>query len=221
MELNEKLIHVRQGTRLLAAYYRRIVDILGLVQATLDGKTKLGLRFRRWEPWHTESIGKQTVSPVGRWGWDFVPLADAWFVWSTDKRDTPVGAGSVAVQVDHVTDTGFAVPEDETEPDPSTFRPSSECSTVLRIYVYALVRGACADSWDRIYHVNQDADDARDLHDGRVHVVPTDALAGASADALIRYVGWEVSLADLATEKDVEDRVTRVLEGHLDTIVIG
>jgi hypothetical protein len=216
VDLNEKLLNVRYATRLLASYYRRLMTVLGVVDRELVTASHARLRFVRWDPTHHEAIGKQTAAPFGRWGWDFLPLMDASFCWSTDGRTAPTGPGSAAVFVWHQSDTGYA--SGEGEPDPTAFLPAEEADTELMVYAYALVSGGCAAPWSAIDE-RFDAEHDMGFDFGEPRAVPTDGLTGVEPGTVVRYVGWSVRLADLGSEADVEARVLAPLRERLERLL--
>ncbi|MCB9779847.1 MAG: hypothetical protein H6742_14875 [Alphaproteobacteria bacterium] len=221
MDLNEKMQNVRRASRLLAAYYRRVMTILAMVERTLDEKKKLRLKLHYWSSTQHQNIGKQSTNPVGRWGWDFLVLQDTWFRWSTDGKAAPVKPGSVQVYFQHVTDDAYDKPEDGTEPDPATFASVEESQSWVYLYAYALVRGSCEDSWASIDGVFEDTANEEDEWSGEVVVVQSDGLENPSADVLVHYVGWRVPMTDLETEDDVEAKLLQPLRAALDKIVIA
>lgn len=208
MDLPEKLTNVRRATRLLAAYHRRLLAIGAAVDAATralgDGRT----RFVEWRPTHHRPIGNQTSSPFDRWGWDFVPLMDAWFWWTTDGRRSPVGPGSLSVMLWHQGDSGYR--RGGGEPDPVGFDPAEQSTTTLSVHVFALAAGPCGADWDAI-----DKKFGSDDVSGAVRECAPAGLDGTGPGTVIRYVGWRVSVADLATETDVEVRLLKPLRDHL------
>ena len=115
MDLSEKMVNVRRATRLLASYYRRLIDIMAMVEGVLVEQPKLNLTFRRWGSTYHHNIGYQTKSPVGRWGWDFLPLQDAWFDYTSGGQRVPDGKGNLYVCLQHITDSVYEKNEDESD----------------------------------------------------------------------------------------------------------
>jgi len=221
VDLNEKMQNVRRASRLLAAYYRRVMTILGMVERTLEEKKKLRLKLHYWSSAEHRDIGRQSTNPVGRWGWDFLVLQNTWFRWSTDGKSRPGKAGSVQVYLRHVTDDAYQKPDDGTEPDPATFAPVDQAQSWIYLYACALVRGSCSDSWDRCDEVFQGTANDADDWSGNIVVVQSDGLENASADILVHYIGWRVPMTDLQTEDDVDSKLLQPLREALDKIVIA
>ena len=221
MELKEKMQNVRRASRLLAAYYRRVMTILGKVERTAEEKKKLRLKLNYWSSTHHSNIGNQSKNPVGRWGWDFLVLQDVWFRWTTDGKGNPSKAGSVVLYFQHVTDDAYEKPDDGTEPDPSAFASADSAESWVQVYAYALVRGACSSSWQDIDALFEDVADEESEWSGDIVGMPTDGLESPSADILIQYVGWRVPMTDLATEDDVEALILQPLREALDRIVVA
>lgn len=218
MDLPEKLTNVRRATRLLAAYNRRLISILSLVNQALESTPKLGICFVRWDPIHHKAIGQQRTAIFGRWGWDYVPLSYSWFQWSTDGEDRPKQAGAVFVAVQHDIDA-YQKPVDGTEPDPTTFGPEEAQVSRLRVWITALVSGSSGDTWSRIDEVIEGAFDDAQQWDAARWEVPTAALSATPAGSVIRYVGWEVQMDTIASEHDVDTLLLTPLRQHLADIM--
>jgi hypothetical protein len=170
------------------------------------------MKFIEWRPTHHDAIGKQTTPPFGKWGWDFLPLLDAWFWWSSDKQAAPATPGSISVVLVHSSDSGYEA--DEGEPDPAAFAPAEESTTTLTIQAYALVSGACSSSWEAIDERFEE-EEGVDFESGAIMTVPTDGLDGVAPGTEIRFVGWTVPLHELLTEDDVEKRLLAPLRANL------
>jgi hypothetical protein len=203
MDLPEKLTNVRRATRLLAAYYRRVMSVLTLINQANEAIPVVALKFTRWDPAHTDPIGKQTTSPFGRWGWDFLPLSYSTFRWSTEGALTPVRPGSAFVGIWHEVDDGYTSSGAD-EPDPTTFGAAEAQRTRLYVWILALKSGTTTDTWDAIGKVAENAFNAAEQSDGAVRDVPIGSVGGTMPGTVIRYLGWEVPIEAIGTEQDVE-----------------
>lgn len=219
MDVTEKLLNVRRATRLLASYYRRVVDIVTLVDRTLESQARFRTKFLRWDAHHHRHIGQQTTSVVGRWGWDFLPVQDATFQWTTDGSKFPAGPGSVFVNIWHQSDDGYAKREDEGEPVPTDFAPVEETETRLYVFLYAVASGDSNDRWSTIERVASEAVDESDWWNQSLHRIPTDALDGADPGTQIRYMGWRIPMSALETQDAVEQQLLAPLRQALDRVV--
>ncbi len=220
MDIHEKLINVRRANRLLAAYYRRVMTILRMVDRTLEEQRKPTMKFHYWSATHHRDIGRQSTNPIGRWGWDFLTLEDAWFLWTPHGKPTPTATGDLAVFFQHVTDDGYAKVGDSTEPDPTAFRPAEECETFIRIWLYGVARGTCDNYWHRMDENIEASIDDETFFNGMVHQIERSLLKNPSGDALAQCMGWRVSMADLETEDAVQAKIIEPLRAALDTIAV-
>jgi len=219
MDVNEKLVNVRRATRLLASYYRRVVDIITLLDSTLESQARFKLKFLRWDATHHRHIGQQTTSVLGRWGWDFLPIQDATFQWTTGGKKSPTGPGSVYVGMWHQTDDAYESRDDETEPVAHEFRPAAESKTLIHVYVFGVVQGDTPDRWHAVESLGWRSLADSECWDHQLHEVPVDALDEADPGTQIRYLGWRIPMAELETEDDVEARILAPLRTALDQIV--
>lgn len=220
MDLSEKMLNVRRATRLLASYYRRVMTILGMVERTLEQQKKLKLKFHRWSSIHHRDMGKQSTNPLGRWGWDFLPLQDAYFMWTTGGGVQPLKTGSVVVFVQHESDDGYEKPDDGTEPDPSEFKAAEKAESWFYVYAYGLARGKCANSWWEVAEVGDEAVADDEDWSGNVCVFEADALDGLSVDGVLQYWGLKVPMSELALEADVEVKIIAPLVEALRRLVV-
>lgn len=211
MDLNEKLVNVRRAVRLLAGYHARLLDLLQMAHGELEAVPGARMRFERWEPVHHAHVDRSTKNPLGRWGWDFVPLQNTYFQWTTDGAERPVPGRNLAVVIQHLADTGYTPGPGHRGPDPATFREAAECDTVLQIIAYGLVRGTFSGTWLELDDALVKVAPESQLWDGEVHMYRQADLAPLAADAVLRNVGWEVSLRELATEQEVVDRLLEPL----------
>jgi hypothetical protein len=215
MDLNEKIVNVRRATRLLASYNRRLMSILTLVNQTTESADKVALKFQMSAPFYHRPMGKQTTSPIGRWGWDYLPLSYAWFRWSTNGKAVPDGPHPVAVTLLHNVDDGYVTSDDQDEPDPSTFGPAEDHRTMIYVTIVAVTSGSSTDSWPSIGQVIVDRFAGHEQLDGVVKDVPTSSLPGTAAGAVVRYVGWEIPVESVASEQDVETLILEPLRKYL------
>jgi len=208
MDLTTKLINVRRATRLLAAYNRRLLGLLSMVDGTLSNTSKLRLKHNRWEPVYHRKIGRQTTAPFGRWGWDYLPLSWMWMRWTTDGKDTPVRKQSTVVSVQHVADTGYSAAHEKAdgEPTPEDFVPVDQTKTELWIWVIAVL-GRSEDRWNTIEEHTEEMLEWEQQLNHQIHTVSVDALESTPAGTELRYVGWKVDVSALETEDDVDTHV--------------
>jgi hypothetical protein len=225
MELIEKLTNVRRAARLIAAYNRRVMTILGTIERQLQQQQQLGLAFNKWSSTHFSNIGKQTTAVVGRWGWDFINLYDAWFRWTRDGRTDPVVSRSktrlpVAVRVRHIMDDGYS-PTDGTEPDPRSFEDAEKSGSWFEIELLCIRRGSSDDGWDKL-EAARDAALSEDVRwSGEVVAVSVDDVSNASTDFAIQHIGWRVSMAELDSAESVSERIEVRLQHAMERVVIA
>jgi len=215
MELPAKLANVRRATRLLAAYNRRLIGLLSMVDGSLNSLSKLRMKHYRWDPVYHRAIGRQTTPIFSRWGWDYGPLSWMWMRWTTDGKDTPNRKQSTMVAVQHMVDTGYT--RGEGEPSPNDFADADETRTELWVWVIA-VAGKTSDTWDVIRnHIDETLGEEKHF-DNVMHQVGTDELEGTPAGTELRYIGWKIDISALATEADVEREVLAPLRQALTDI---
>jgi hypothetical protein len=214
-----KLTNVRRAVRLLAAYHTRLLDCLQRIEVEAK-EASPGLWFQRWEPTHHAPVERSATSPLGRWGWDFVPLQNAWIRWSTNAEDGPKKPGQVAVYVQHIADDGYDNKvKGHRGPDPTKFKDAADCNSLLQIWIYALPVGTSKATWQEI-EAAFEAAGLEDLYwDGCVHDLQLPGVSLGPA-AVLRYVGWEVNMADLGTDDDLAPRILVPLRDRLRAIVV-
>jgi hypothetical protein len=215
MDLPVKLVNVRRATWLLAAYNRRLMSILTLVNQAAVQAPKVGLKFLRWDPAHNRAIGNQTTSPFGRWGWDYLPLSYSIFRWTTKGEPAPDGPGSMFLGLGHWMDSAYGRTPDPAEPDPSTFGSAEDQRTIITVWLLAVTSGTTTDTWDAIRGVVKTAFEPHERTDGVVKDVPIGSLPGAGAGTVIRYVGWEVAVEEIASEQHVDTLILEPLRKNL------
>lgn len=225
MDLTEKLANVRRAGRLVAAYNRRVMSILGIVERTLEQQPQLGLAFNKWSSTHFNNIGKQTTAVVGRWGWDFLNLYDAWFRWTRDGKTERVVGGakerSVSARIRHIMDDGFAR-GDGTEPDPRDFVDADQAGSWLEIELLCVLRGTSDDTWDQLEAARATALDAgEERWSGDVVTVPIDGVSNPSAEFAMQHVGWRVPMSDVDSAESVAEQVETRLSNALERIVVA
>lgn len=213
-DLNERLLNVRRATRLLASYYRRVLDIAKLLETALvdhDGT----IAWLGWSAAHYKNVGQKRVNITQRWAWDQLPFAFSYLEWSTEGGSSPANSGDVFVALQSVTDSGFSKPGGGAEPDPVDFEPAESASTYLQVCVIGLANGACEASWDDIW--NQVADEVHD----KTRIDPQDEWA-ASEDVQIYSKMLRVDASQLPDRAAVQAQLIEpTLEAIAECVTAG
>ncbi len=225
MDNAEKLLHVRRANRLLASYYRRVLDVLRLMQAEMASHRDARLSFKEWStPRFRRIVGRQTtpILDYNQWAWDYLPLTALTLVWSSNGKDGPSEPGAVRVSVHHTTDTGMEdwMGDDHKDryPDPTDFPEADRSRSEIRVWMYGLAAGTCPSTWAEMDEIADEALDEAQTFDGAVHALAVDLFEGTD-DAVVRYFGWKVDLAEIADESDVERLLLEPLRTALTAVV--
>lgn len=219
MDLNDKLANVRNAHRLLAAYNRRLITIVEMLQAHLGQRPELPLSWVERSTTHTRSVGRQTTGLAGRWGWDFLPLSYASMYWSTDGGYKPRHSPSACIQLTHVIDTGWQ--HKGSEPDPNTFKNASDCDSELILSVFALCRGTCDMNWTHLDKHGESLWSDEEAYSGKLFDFPADTITGANDDTVVRYIAALVPMVRLEREEDVVREVLRTSDTLLQRALEG
>ncbi|MBH25829.1 MAG: hypothetical protein CMH57_15590 [Myxococcales bacterium] len=129
--LSTTLNKVREAYRLIHAYQRLTIDIMGLIYEEL---AKHGASFHRWAPvlGHyppRSRFDQPFFAPGNGWAWDLVPG----YAWKASfDHATPTHAHRIIVYI--ISDTGLEY--GTTEPDPETFEPPERCASTVWVRVW-------------------------------------------------------------------------------------
>lgn len=213
-EQQRKQANVRRAVRLLAAYHTRLLDALQRIEAVADEEVH-GLRFLRWQPTHHHPVDRPGTSPLHRWGWDFVPLQNTTFCWTTNADDGPKKPGQLAIFVQHIADDGYdSGLKGRRGPDPTRFRDADACGSWLWLWAFKLTSGACAATWDEVEAAYEAAEFGEQDWDGERHEVVIPGLPTAGS-ARFAYVGWQVRVEDIGTDEEFHRLVLGPLRSRL------
>ena len=146
-QLKEVLMDVRQAQRLLVAFYKRVMPLIKNISADLKCE-----HFYYWNPIRFNRPANGTNNPLdGRWEWDMMPMADTYFMFTSeplDKENRVVTEGTWMLVVKLVTDSGTeAFSRHDRNWNPLKFEDVEHCETRLELYGYQLLEGI-DDKWD-------------------------------------------------------------------------
>lgn len=124
-ELEHALTDVRRAYRLVAAYHRRVYDIVDEFVAAFPDREHYW-----WEPNVSSKPG--SADPFRRSSWNMLPMVRASFLFLPTGADPNAPKSSQwMLELLLNTDSGFEAPP-KGEPDPETFAVAEQCQTTLR-----------------------------------------------------------------------------------------
>lgn len=136
MSQEETLAQVRQAHRICAAFYQRMMPLINNISEELE------LNFVSWAPRTFNRPTRKTTNPLTYWSWDYLPLINAGFVFSSQEEDGEIIAGDYILDIELVVDaeldcTNFSQRYGKTQPDATNLPISSrESNSFLKIYLF-------------------------------------------------------------------------------------
>jgi hypothetical protein len=169
-ELARSLEDVREAHRLLSAYYRRILDTASLVADQFPRKT-----FYQWSPVNTTMPPMRGTNPFDRWGWHFLPLNAASFLFTTAGQGVRPLLGDWMLDIHVSTDSEFTQSDvAKGDPDPRGFAPVESSRSEFALIAWKCVSATPDDlTWMRVWSESYWPDET--AMDGKV---PFDACLG-------------------------------------------
>lgn len=189
-DLSDALRDVRQAYRLLWSYQRRILDLARVVLAAFPEH-----EFYAWRPRIGDPPPQLTGNPLQRWAWDFLPLAEACFLFLPGGADRNAPkAGEWMVELRVRADDGHEDYAETGEFDPALFIPAEGTTSSLWLYLWLCDEGVSRNWFNWVW---------QNAGWPVVDDVPMQHPKGP-----FRIVGRKVDLATLPDRAAVEAMVT-------------
>lgn len=132
---------IRTAYRYVAAYQRRLLDIVGTLDDALD---EIGVGFRKWSQDDVRQ-GNDRIPSEG-WGSDLLPLAYIRLRWSADRAEENK-AGAAWFWMQHVADTMVESRLRRRGREPDWLDDLSQGRSVIRLYWVKLDEPFASDTW--------------------------------------------------------------------------
>ncbi|WP_445778112.1 hypothetical protein [Shewanella sp.] len=195
-ETDDLFIQVRSASRLLAAYYQRLLPTLAQIAKGLN------VDFYTWSPKEFTRPAQLTTSPFERWGWDMLPALSTYYVFKHVEDNNKVRVGEYLVEFLVNSDSAvMSNSNNGSEPNALSLSTSvDEAKSTLKISIYAPYK-----------------DSEKNWHYGMWNTCPNfpatqDPNPMQNVDSEAYYSSFEVPLADVMEDGAVDVLVSRAQE---------
>lgn len=206
--LSVALGDVRHAYRLLWSFQKRCLDTMKFIAQEFPDR-----QFYQWTNNVVNSTPPGRSDPTLNWAWDFLPLHNCSLLYTRTggERHRP-NVGDWLLEIRLIVDTGWEMPDERLEPDPSRFAPVDTAETTLSVMAWKCVEEVPAKAnWlHDVWGQGQWPSDEGDVDESGTAYL---------ADGQLEVCQIDISLAELTTKDAIQsfcDRTKREFSRRLE-----